>query len=217
MKKYITMLIFAMLTGICYGQLSQITGKITAFGGFALQNVPVAASKSKQKVTTDSLGIFTIACKNNDVLKINADQFKYQRVKLNGLPEDTLLVELDFDMYRFDIDKAVQNGYISEVNVFGIREYLDEHGPDYCSFNDMYGLIEVCCPGVKVDYESSPPKVSLYSSAYNVLYVVNGVESSFIDLIRPCDVKSIRVIKDVGSLAAWGTKGADGVIAITTK
>jgi TonB-dependent SusC/RagA subfamily outer membrane receptor len=70
---------------------------------------------------------------------------------------------------------------------------------------------------VKVDFGSSPPKVTLYSSSYSVMYVVDGVENGNINFLRPCDVTNIKVVKDAGSLAAYGTKGADGVVVIETK
>lgn len=52
------------------------------------------------------------------------------------------------------------------------------------------------------------------------LVVLNGIEldsSSQLGFINPADVKSIEVLKDAGSTAVYGLKGANGVILITTK
>ena len=211
------MLIFLLSTTFCLSQEFQKVGKITAFGGFTLQNVPVEARKSKQEVKTDSLGIFTISCKKNDVLIIRTNRFKNERIRLKNNNSDTLFVELQFNTSTTSFETLAESGYIRNEDLTGAKSYYDELAPDYCDFNDMYELIDVCCPGVKVDFGSSPPKVSLYSSSYSVMYVVNGVENSYIDFLRPCDVKSIKVVKDAGSLAAYGTKGADGVVVIETK
>ena len=54
------------------------------------------------------------------------------------------------------------------------------------------------------------------------LYVVDdiirdaGPNGGFPDL-QPADIKSIEVLKDAGSLAAYGSRGANGVILITTR
>ncbi len=52
------------------------------------------------------------------------------------------------------------------------------------------------------------------------LIVLNGVplqSSTDLQFINPLDVKSIDVLKDAGAAAIYGTRGANGVILITTK
>lgn len=51
------------------------------------------------------------------------------------------------------------------------------------------------------------------------LYVVDGVPLSTggIDLINPDDIASIDVLKDASATAVYGSRGANGVIEITTK
>ena len=47
--------------------------------------------------------------------------------------------------------------------------------------------------------------------------MVDGIDyGSFVD-INPTDIESIEVLKDISSTAIYGTKGANGVIIITTK
>jgi TonB-dependent SusC/RagA subfamily outer membrane receptor len=217
MRVVIFALFFLLLPSFCFGQQFQKVGKITAFGGFALQNVPVKARKSKQEVKTDSLGIFTILCEKNDVLIIRANQFKNERIRLKNNDADTLFVKLKFNHSTTSFEQLSQSGYLRNEDMSGAKSYYDKLAPDYCDFNNMYELIDVCCPGVKVDFGSSPPKVTLYSSSYSVMYVVDGVENGNINFLRPCDVTNIKVVKDAGSLAAYGTKGADGVVVIETK
>lgn len=49
------------------------------------------------------------------------------------------------------------------------------------------------------------------------LYVVDGVFQDNIDYINPNDIESIEILKDPSSLAIFGVRGANGVIAVTTK
>ncbi len=50
------------------------------------------------------------------------------------------------------------------------------------------------------------------------IYIVDGVQANQgIDYIDPLDIESIEVLKDAASCAVYGTRGANGVILITTK
>ncbi|MFD2146981.1 TonB-dependent receptor plug domain-containing protein [Mucilaginibacter antarcticus] len=51
------------------------------------------------------------------------------------------------------------------------------------------------------------------------LYVVDGypMESGAFQLINPADIESLQVLKDASSTAIYGSRGANGVVIITTK
>ncbi|MBR0064152.1 MAG: TonB-dependent receptor [Paludibacteraceae bacterium] len=49
------------------------------------------------------------------------------------------------------------------------------------------------------------------------LYVVDGMPMGNIDYLNPTDIESIEVLKDAASAAIYGTKGANGVVLVTTK
>lgn len=49
------------------------------------------------------------------------------------------------------------------------------------------------------------------------LYVVDGILQDNIDYLNPADIETIDVLKDASSTAIYGMRGANGVIAITTK
>jgi len=49
------------------------------------------------------------------------------------------------------------------------------------------------------------------------LYIVDGIQYSNIQDINPNDVESMEVLKDASSTAIYGSRGANGVIIITTK
>lgn len=51
----------------------------------------------------------------------------------------------------------------------------------------------------------------------NPLYVIDGVPAGGINEINPADIESIEVLKDAATAAIYGSRGANGVIMITTK
>lgn len=54
-------------------------------------------------------------------------------------------------------------------------------------------------------------------SSNNVLVIVDGVQGVSLDDINPNDIESINVMKDASSTAIYGSRGANGVIIVTTK
>lgn len=54
-------------------------------------------------------------------------------------------------------------------------------------------------------------------SSNNVLYIVDGIQGVAAQDIDPNDIQSIEVLKDASSTAIYGSRGANGVILITTK
>lgn len=55
------------------------------------------------------------------------------------------------------------------------------------------------------------------SSSNNVLYIVDGVQGVNMGDIDPNDIQSVEVLKDASSTSIYGSRGANGVIIITTK
>jgi TonB-dependent starch-binding outer membrane protein SusC len=49
------------------------------------------------------------------------------------------------------------------------------------------------------------------------LYIVDGIQYSSYEDINPADIQSMEVLKDASSTAIYGSRGANGVIIITTK
>ena len=55
------------------------------------------------------------------------------------------------------------------------------------------------------------------SNSNSVLIIVDGVQNVSLDDINPNDIESINVMKDASSTAIYGSRGANGVIIVTTK
>jgi TonB-linked SusC/RagA family outer membrane protein len=55
------------------------------------------------------------------------------------------------------------------------------------------------------------------NSGTGPLYVIDGVINTDADFVNPADIASIEILKDAASAAIYGSRGANGVIIITTK
>lgn len=51
----------------------------------------------------------------------------------------------------------------------------------------------------------------------NPLYVIDGFVGSDFNFLNPSDIETIQIVKDAASTSVYGSRGANGVIIITTK
>lgn len=56
-----------------------------------------------------------------------------------------------------------------------------------------------------------------YNGSNDPLYVVDGVPVDNINFLAPNDIESIQIMKDASSAAIYGSRGANGVVMVTTK
>lgn len=55
------------------------------------------------------------------------------------------------------------------------------------------------------------------TNSANPVYVVDGILHDNVDFLNPADIESIDILRDPSSIAIYGLRGANGVIAITSK
>lgn len=51
----------------------------------------------------------------------------------------------------------------------------------------------------------------------NPLYVVDGIQTGDISFLLPSDIESLEILKDASATAIYGSRGANGVVLVTTK
>ena len=74
-------------------------------------------------------------------------------------------------------------------------------------------------PGGEMSIRVRGKKTTSMNGSNDPLYVVDGVPLSAggIETINPRDIESIDILKDASSTAIYGSRGANGVILVTTK
>ena len=92
---------------------------------------------------------------------------------------------------------------------------MEKKDRDFCNYTNIQDLLRGELPGVSVSgnnvyIRGGTNSINLSTTA---LFVVDGVATSSIDWIHPCQVKSIEVLKD-GSASIYGARGGNGVILI---
>lgn len=218
--KYILILTTVLLfTSVTHAQNRVIEGKLTAYNTFPVMNVEVSSKKAKATTMSDSLGHFSIVCEEKDVIQINPKVFRPVKMRVND-KTDTISINLVFIDTQKNRELAVNSGYLTETNLNYAVSNLEAENNDYCKYTDIYTLLQAeAGSGISV---SNNGTITIrggntsFTGADQALIVVDGQPTTNIEWIRPCIVRSIRILK--GSEASiYGTRGGNGVVVITTK
>jgi TonB-dependent SusC/RagA subfamily outer membrane receptor len=200
-------------------QERMIRGIVTTFEGMPLIGASVIAYSTKQEVLTDSMGNFSIGCKNNDKLKVSAEGFYNQNVKLT---DKTKFVAINLKIKPGEKGRefAIGYGHVADADRLNAIASLNKNDFDFSKYNNIFELIKGRCAGVQVldnKYIIIRGVNSIYSKENSALVLVDGTPYNMDALksVEPSQVKSIDVIKDAGA-AIYGTRGANGVIIIVT-
>lgn len=213
MKHYIATAMGILLATSVFAQTRVIHGRLTAFNRYPVQNIKVTSKKAKSATLSDSLGRFSIVCMENDMIKIDPKTFRKVTRKV-GPETDSLFVNLIYLDSKKNREIAIGYGYIRESDLLFAVQNLQQENNEYCLYNNVFDIIKGRFAGV--DVENGAVIIRGKSSFYGsneALYVVDGIIFSSIDWIRPCEIKSISIMKDAGA-AIYGSRGANGVVII---
>lgn len=201
----------------------EIKGRVVDADGKPIPGASIVVRGTKTGTAADATGNFSLTVPDNAVLVISAVGYNSQEIPVTGRT-------------GFDIQMVSSSGSgLNEVVVIGYGT---------ASRRDLTGSI-VKISGEEVASRPNPnPVASLQGRVAGVsvvnsgnpgqepdirirgtnsingakpLYVVDGILNDNIDFLNPNDIESMEILKDPSSLAIFGVRGANGVIAITTK
>lgn len=195
-----------------------IHGIVTTYENVPLTGAKVMVKSTNQIVYTDTLGMFAVGCNKKDKLKVWANGFYNQNVKLD---EKIKFAAVNLKIIPGKLDNTYNTGFgqVAEKSNTGSVGNLDDTKINFAQYNTIYDLIKGRIPGVQIlngDIIIRGENSINSSSAATI--VVDGVTSDkyILNSISPAQVKNISVIKD-GSAAIYGFKGSNGVLIIETK
>ena len=216
MKQVITVLIGVFISSFVFAQNKVVYGKLTTFNTYPVQNVEVTTKKAKTSVTSDSLGQFSIVCFENDIIRIRPKTFKPVNKKVRP-DTDSVFINLLFIDSKSNRELAFGYGYINKEDLIYAVNHLEQENNDFCSYANIFDLIRGRFSGVRVTSTNVYIRGSAsFTGQIQALYIVNGVATSSIDWISPCQIKSIDILKD-SNAAIYGVRAANGVVVINLK
>lgn len=230
MKNQFTKFVLFVLLGLGHFAYSQVkvTGKVMDGSLNApLPGVNVIQRGTSNGVSTDAEGNYSIEVPAGSTIRFSFVGFEPQDVLANGSKLDvTLLPSVAF------LDEIVVTGYgtQSRKEVTGSIASVGSQEIEKIATSNSVDAVKGMISGVDINTAGGRPGQApiirvrgrrSISASNDPLYVIDGIPQtsggSAIFDINPQDIKSMEVLKDAAATAVYGSRGANGVILITTK
>ena len=206
----------------------QIQGVVVDETGLPIigASVVVVGSGSFKGTITDVDGKFTLTVPDEVVVQVSFLGYQTQevRVRANQVLYDIILRE---DMKALDEIVVIGYGAIKKSDVTGSIVSVSSEEMQKRNPINIGDGIQGAAAGVTVMRNSGDPEggvtirirgVATVNNSASPLFVVDGIQvGDNADFVNPNDVESIEILKDASATAIYGSKGANGVIMITTK
>ncbi|NQU85678.1 MAG: TonB-dependent receptor [Mariniphaga sp.] len=206
-----------------YAQDKQLLGSVADTDGAPVPGVTVVVSGTTIGTVTDFDGNFTLAVPADAATLM----FSYIGMRTQGLEigdQTTFNVVMEPDV--IGVDEVVVIGYGTRLKeeLTGAVSTVSEEKMQISTAPSIMSRIQGQVSGVTVTSSNVPGGDATIRirgvgtiNDPNPLYVIDGVPSGPGNNLSASDIESISILKDASSAAIYGTRGANGVIIITTK
>ncbi len=220
-------LICAMLTSSAFAQSRTVKGKITASeDGSALPGVNIIIKGTSTGTTTDVEGNYSINAPSGDaILVFSFIGFLNQEIAIGN--QSTIDVKLVSDVRALSEIVVVGYGESKKSDITGAVAQITTKDFNAGVLNNPMQAVAGRVAGLVVGSPNSDPNQSAptirlrgtgsLSGNSEPLVVIDGVIGAPLNSVAPEDIAKYDVLKDASATAIYGSRGANGVIIITTK
>ena len=207
-----------------FGQSITIKGVVKDTAGEPVIGASVVEKGTTNGIITDFDGNFELKVSSNAVLSITFVGYQSQEIPVNGKTSFNVTLKEDTEL----LDEVVVIGYgtARSSDVTGsISSMRGDKLREVPATNITYAL-QNRVAGVDMSQTSSQPGATTQirirgtrslTASNDPLIVLDGIPfAGNISDINPNDIKSMDILKDASSTAIYGSRGANGVILITT-
>jgi TonB-linked SusC/RagA family outer membrane protein len=227
MRKLLILFVFLLIGGV-QAAIAQklLKGKVTSSeDGSGIPGASIVVAGTTVGTITNSDGNFSItAPANAKTLKVSFVGMKSQDVQIGAKTEFNIKLESEVTA----LDEVVAVGYGSQKKSDLTGAISSVKGKDLTLSPVMRAdqALQGRAAGVMVQNTDGAPggnisirirgSNSLQGNS-NALVVIDGLQGGDIKTLNPNDIETIEVLKDASATAIYGSRGANGVILISTK
>lgn len=205
-----------------------IKGKVTDDKGETMVGVIIKVKNTNRSTATDANGAFSItipAGTTNPTLIISYVGYLAQELPVNG--RTAINVQLKSSLN--DLDEVVIVGYntVRKSDLTGSVVSVGAKEIRSRPVTNALQAIQGKAAGVDITSNERPGQlgsilirgVRSLTASNSPLYVVDGIplQAGGIEAINPNDIETIDILKDASATAIYGSRGANGVVLVTTK
>lgn len=202
-----------------------VHGVVTDTKGNPLVGVTVQVKGTTIGTATDNTGKFSLEVPDNGVLVVSYIGFDTKEVPLSGQTN----INIRLQSASTGLNEVVVVGYGTQKKSDLTGSITTLNADDLTQGGTVSNVAQALqgrSSGVTVTQNSSAPGGSIsirvrgsnsISSSNEPLYVIDGFPTTNGIDINPNDIASIDILKDASATAIYGSRGANGVVMITTK
>ena len=202
-----------------------IKGRVLGENGQPVPKATVQVKGMKIGVSTDDAGNYEIVAPSNATLLISSVGYASSSIRVSGRP----FIEIALATAGNSLDQVVVVGYGTQKkrDVTGAVVSVNEQSLREVPVSNLQGALQGKAAGLEIQTTGTTPGSDMQirirgnrsiSGSNAPLFIVDGIpyDGSLND-INPDDVASIDVLKDASATAIYGSRGANGVVIVTTK
>lgn len=204
-----------------------VDGIVTDLNGETIIGATVIEKgRPENGVVTDIDGKFLLKVPPKSVLVISYIGYNTQETRVNRRIH-TYNIVLKEDNQMLDEVVVVGYGTVKKSDLTGSVSTVGKRSFESQPVKSVSQILQGRTPGVEVTTSSGMPGAGArvrvrgttsINKSSDPLYVIDGIIStSGLDGLNPQDIQSMEVLKDASSTAIYGSRGANGVILVTTR
>ncbi|HZL10668.1 MAG TPA: TonB-dependent receptor [Prolixibacteraceae bacterium] len=206
---------------------TKVTGKVTDSSGNPLPGVSVVLKGTTNGTITDTNGNYSISnIPLNATLQFSFVGMKMQQVSVGN--KTILNVTLEDETIGIEEVVAIGYGTQKKSDVTGSMIRVSEEELNSRPVANAIEAMQGKAAGVDITSNERPGEIGKIfirglrslTASNSPLYVLDGIpimSSSGIETMNPADIESIDILKDASATAIYGSRGANGVVLVTTK
>ena len=231
--------VWLVLTGHALAQESTVTGKVTdSTTGEGLPGVNILIKGTSAGAVTDIEGNFSLTAQPTDILNISYVGYVTREIELGS--QTVINVALELDIQSLQEVVVIGYGEQKKEDVTGVVTAVNSESFNRGAIVSPDQLVTGKVAGVQITSNSGEPggQTSIrirggtsVNASNEPLYVIDGVAidnsphnpggfstgRNPLNFLNPDDIETFTVLKDASAAAIYGSRGANGVIIITTK
>ncbi len=201
-----------------------ISGTVIDNQGLPLPGVTIIVKGTSNGTNTDMDGAYSIEAEPGDILVASFIGFETQEIPV----ENSNTINITMAESTSELDQVVVVGYgtTKKSDITGAISSLNDDDFNKGAQTSINELIQGRAAGVQITQADAEPgglfSIKIRGSnsitgGNEPLYVIDGLPGAPLNALNPGDIASIEILKDASATAIYGSRGANGVVMITTK
>lgn len=223
--RWLLALTLAFSTSWLAAQNRPVKGTVSTEDGEPLIGVTVVVKGTTSRgALTDDQGRFTLSAATGESLLFSYYGYTTQEALIS---ENTTELTIYLAANAATLDEVVVVGYgrTKKSDLTGAVASIKPEDITRFGTADPIQAIQGRIAGVEITSQNGNPGAGVRVRIRGVgtinssdpLYVVDGFQTGDISFLNPNDIASLEVLKDASATAIYGSRGANGVVIITTK